>query len=211
MTKTRFFAVSGFAFALVCLVFVAMTEVSSLASKVGTQAAMEIAVLPDQQQFTNPAVPVITVRTVSGRSDSDADSKKQILIKEVIIENRSEKNISSITVRWRITPLNSRLTTLVRGEFSPHELQSLGKTLKPGQRQTLKLSHPKLITLIQKIPNKEAMNNEFAFVIGVAEVIFEDGSTWKEDFRDVVPDEPRNQAALSVSAATDNPVSTNAR
>ncbi len=180
MSKMRLVFVSGIVLMIVGLVFGAAHLGRSASDPGKNQDGMEIAVLPDQQQFTNPATPVVTVRTVSGRSEPDEHSKKQILIKEVILENRSAKNISSVTVRWRITPLNSRLTTLVRGEFSPHVLHSLHKTLRPGQRQTLKLSHPKLITLIQKIPNREPMDNKFAFVIGVAEVVFEDGSTWKE-------------------------------
>jgi len=170
----------------VSLVFAASSNIVTTAGSPGqTQEGMEIAVMPDQQQFTNPAIPVATFSTVSGRSEPDANGKTQLLIKQVILENRSTKDVSSVTVRWLITPLNSRITPVARGEFSPHALQSLNKTLRAGHRQTLKLSHPKLFTLIQQIPNREVVGNKFAFVIGVAEVVFEDGSSWKEELTDV--------------------------
>ena len=186
MTKMRLLLVSGIALVVVGLVFAANSNIGKSAGDGGkNQGGMEIAVMPDQQQFTNPAVPVVVFRAVSGLSEPDADAKKQYLIKEVILENRSTKDISSVTVRWVITPLNSRTTPLARGEFSPHVLQSLHKTLRAGQRQTLKLSHPKLSELIQQVPNVEAMGSKFVFLIGVAEVVFEDGSSWKEELTDV--------------------------
>ena len=186
MTKIRLLFVTGFALILAGLVLAANRNSGKSAGDSGqTPVGMEIAVILDYQQFTNPAVPVVVVRTVSGDSEPDADAKKQLLIKQVILENRSEKDVSAVTVRWLLTPLNSRTTPLARGEFNPHVLQSLDKTLRAGKRQTLKLSHPKLFSLIQQIPNREAMGNKFAFKIGVAEVVFEDGSSWKEELTDV--------------------------
>jgi hypothetical protein len=145
----------------------------------------EISIMGDQEQFTNPAVPVVVVRTVSGLSEPDADSKRQYLAKQVILENRSTKDIASVTLRWAISPMNSRTTRLTQGEFGPYSLSALHKTLLAGQRQTLKLVHPKFNRLIDGIQNRQAMGNRFRFIIGVAEVSFEDGSTWKEESTDV--------------------------
>lgn len=186
MTRLRRLLLSGFALMFVGLVFAANRSASKFAGNAGRiQGETEIAVAPDEQQFNNPAVPVVVFRSVFGLSDPDTKAKREPLIKEVILENRSTKDISSVTVRWVITPLNSRTTPLARGEFNPHVLQSLHKTLRAGQRQTLKLSHPKLITLIEQVPNLEAMGNKFIFFIGVAEVVFADGSSWKEESTDV--------------------------
>ena len=39
--------------------------------------------------------------------------------------------------------------------------------------------------MIKDIPNLEAMGKEFVIIIGVSEVTFEDGSTWKEELTEV--------------------------
>lgn len=139
-----------------------------------------MASVADAEQYKNPATPVVVVSVTSGLSDPDADKNKQFLLKEVIVENRSNKKVSEITIRWAIAPMSDRLTLLSRGKLATHRLAQLNKELLAGQRQTLKLSHPKLGQLIEAIPNLEGMGTGFAFVIGVGEVVFEDGSIWKE-------------------------------
>jgi len=182
MSKMRLPLISAIAVVLVGFSLTTAGKIStSSTSSAQTEPYMEMAVMPDQQQFTNPAFPVVAVRTVSGRDEDQA----QYLIKEIIVENRSMKDVSSVKVRWVIAPLNSRTTSLRRGEFSPHVLSLMHKTLKAGQRMTLKLSHPKLLDLIHEIPNLKAMGNKFVFLIGVAEVVFDDGSVWKEPLTEV--------------------------
>jgi len=150
------------------------------------QGKWQVASVADAEQYKNPAIPVVVVSVTSGLSDPDADKNRQFLIKEVILENRSNKKVSEITIRWAIAPMNNRLTLLSRGKLATHRLPQLNKQLLAGQRQTLKLSHPKLGQLIEAIPNIEGMGTEFAFVIGVDQVVFEDGSTWKEESTDVI-------------------------
>ena len=154
------------------------------------QDKWQVASVADSEQFKNPAVPIVVVRVTSGLSEPDASAKKQFLVKEVIVENRSNKKVSSITLRWALSPLNNRLVVLSRGELAAHKLYELKKQLLAGQRQTLQLSHPKIGKLIEDIPNLEGMGTEFAFVIGVGEVVFEDGSTWKEVLTDVTKKSP---------------------
>jgi hypothetical protein len=150
-----------------------------------TPGGMEIAVMPDQQQYTAPSIPVVAVRAVSGLSESEPNKKQDYLMKEVILENRSTKDVSEITIRWVIVPFYSRTTHLARGEFKTYVLQSLHKTLRAGQRQTLKLTyHPRLFDLVQKVPNIERMGNKFVFLVGVSNVMFADGSSWEEELAD---------------------------
>jgi hypothetical protein len=196
VTRTRRLLVIGFVLLVVSIVCGTTRNIGRTADAAQASVGMEIAVIPDQQQFTNPAVPVAAIRIVAGLSDPDADGKTQLLIKEVILENRSSKDVSSVIIRWVITPLNSRATTLARGEVSPHVLQALDKALRAGKRQILKLSHPQLSTLIQQIPNCEAMGNKFAFKIGVAKVVFEDGSSWEEELTDVSYKVPVSQTKI---------------
>lgn len=187
MKSSRVLLLASCAMSTICLLtFVTSSMSTSIGKGKNDDRKMEVAVMPDQQQFTNPGVPVIAVRTVSGLSEPDANAKKQYLIKEVIVENRSTKNVSSVTIRWIIAPINNRTTTLARGDFKPHVMQSLRKTLQAGNRQTLKLSHPRLNQLIEQVPNRASLGEKFVFLIGVAEVTFEDGSSWKEELTEVI-------------------------
>src|SRR5258705_2951889 len=72
----------------------------------------QLASVADAEQFKKPGVPVVVVSVTSGLSDPDEHSKKQFVVKEVIVENRSNKNVSSVTIRWALSPLNNRLIFL---------------------------------------------------------------------------------------------------
>lgn len=149
-----------------------------------SQEKFIISPLPDSEQYNNPSVPVVVVRTVSGIGESE-EKKKAILIKEVIVENRSSKSVASITLSWKVSPINDRLTHLNRGILKPHVLSELHKKLLAGNRQTLKTTHPSIKQMLSDIPNLESMGNEFAILMGVDEVVFSDGTTWKESPTDV--------------------------
>ena len=149
------------------------------------QDKWKVAVVADAEQFKNPAVPVVVVSTISGTTDPNAVGKKQFVVKEVIVENRSTKKVSAITFRWAIAPMDNRLAVLRQGELLPHNLTELRKSLVAGSRQTLKLSHPKISRLIEETAGIESMGTNFALIIGVGEVTFEDGSVWKEVPTDV--------------------------
>lgn len=149
-----------------------------------SQEKFIISPLPDSEQYNNPSVPVVVVRTVSGIGESE-EKKKAILIKEVIVENRSSKSVASITLSWKVSPINDRLTHLNRGILKPHVLSELQKKLLAGNRQTLKTTHPSIKQMLSDIPNLESMGNEFAILMGVDEVVFSDGTTWKESPTDV--------------------------
>jgi hypothetical protein len=141
--------------------------------------------LPNTEQYQNPSVPLVVIRVVSGVSDPDKDKPSEYLVKEVVVENRSQKEVISVILNWTVVASNNRLTALNRGVLSRHVLKDLNKNLLAGHRQTLKLSHPKLGKMIKDIPNLEGMGKEFIIMIGVSEVTFEDGSTWKEELTEV--------------------------
>lgn len=139
----------------------------------------EVAALPDTVQFNDPLVPVAVFNVASGTKDTAPSERKEFQIKEVILENRSPKDVSSVTLRWTVTPLNARTTILKRGQHVTHVLRSLHKPLVAGHRQTLKLSLPKIFEILKTVPNGDSYSG-FAIIIGVSEIVFEDGSTWEE-------------------------------
>lgn len=56
---------------------------------------LTIACMPDTKQHLDASVPVSVVRTVVGRSEPDEKGVRKFLIKEIVVENRSEKEVES--------------------------------------------------------------------------------------------------------------------
>lgn len=152
---------------------------------VASDPALTIACMPDTKQHLDASVPVSVVRTVVGRSEPDEKGVRKFLIKEIVVENRSEKEVASVTVRWVVAPLNARVKSLQRGTLQPQVMVSHGKSLRPKERVTLVPTHPTvkemLGTLLQQ---PHSYGNEFAILIGVSEILFADGLTWKEPLPD---------------------------
>jgi len=139
----------------------------------------EIAPKPDEHQYLDDSVPVFVFRVVSGPENRE-EGKNAFVIKETIVENRSNKNVDSIVLRWVITPMNDESSVLLSGKMAPHKLADLYKTLMMGRRQTLKLSVPPIASLLKSLPTSETYSNRFKVLIGVAKVVFDDGSTWED-------------------------------
>jgi hypothetical protein len=119
------------------------------------------------------------VRVVSGPENRE-EGKNAFAIKETIVENRSKKNVDSIVLRWVITPMDDESSVLLSGKMAPLKLADLYKTLMVGRRQTLKLSVPPIASLLKSLPTSETYSNRFKVLIGVAKVVFDDGSTWED-------------------------------
>jgi hypothetical protein len=158
---------------------------STRTSAIAIQGKWEVATLPDWRQPTDTTVPVWVFRVTTDSASKDESGNRKYRISQVIVDNRSNKAVSAIRLRWAITPMLDRTDILKRGTFDPHILATLDKKLAPGERQTLPIiAHPKVGDLVKSIPDADSRPG-FAFLIGVAEVVFDDGSTWKEDWTEV--------------------------
>lgn len=152
---------------------------------VASDPALTIACMPDSKQHLDPSVPVTVVRIVVGRSEPDEKGVRKFLIKEIVVENRSEKEVASVTVRWVVSPLNDRVKSLQRGTLQPQVMVALGKSLRPKERVSLVPTHPTVKEMLgQLLQQPHSFGNEFAILIGVSEIFFTDGSTWKEPLPD---------------------------
>lgn len=116
----------------------------------------EVASIPDSAQWSDLSVPVAVFSIASGETDSVEGGPREHQVKEVIVENRSPRDVSKVTLRWLITPLNARKTVLQRGELETHVLRSFHKTLIAGHRQTLRFSSFKIGQLIKAFPDADA-------------------------------------------------------
>lgn len=73
------------------------------------------------------------------------------------------------------------MKSLQRGTLQPQVMVALGKSLRPKERVTLVPTHPTVKEMLGKLLQQpHSFGNEFAILIGVSEVLFTDGSTWKE-------------------------------
>jgi hypothetical protein len=116
---------------------------------------------------------------VSGPEDP-ANGTMRFAIKEAILENRSSKNVQSVTVRWLVTPMVDEGNVLLRGDMEPHKLELLHKTLLAGHRQTLKLSTPNILQMLRDLPKAALYETRYTLLIGVSKIVFEGGSTWSD-------------------------------
>lgn len=171
-----------------CIVFISavtffLLNSSGVNSVAANQGKWEIACMPDWKQPLDTTVPVFVFRVTSG-VEKDETGTNEYRISSVIVDNRSMKSVSSITLRWTITPMDDRANVLKTGKLDPHILATLHKTLAGGQRQTLKLSDLKPGKLVLQVPDANSRTG-FTVMISVGEVIFDDGSIWKEEMTDV--------------------------
>ena len=143
----------------------------------------------DSFQCKDPNAPVCVVSVVSGSSKPDENGKRHPFIKEVVVENRSMRNISSLVLRAAITQATDRVTVLKRVELDPQVSDPEHKILLAGQRQTLMFSQLRIFDLVQDIPAEKAPSRQFTMIIGVSQVTFEDGSSWKEKVTEGSPPE----------------------
>lgn len=184
-----------------------LTNHSTASALTGQQPKWVVSSMPDTDQFKDLSIPVTVFRVSSGIKDPVEGAVREYEVKEVIVENRSPRDVASVTLRWIITPFDARTTVLRRGELERHVLRSLHKPLIAGHRQTLKLSFPKIAQMIKGIPNADSYTG-FAIIIGISKIEFEDGSTWMEEQTDVTKKSRRQGAgnAYFVKASYSNVV-----
>jgi len=138
-----------------------------------------VALAFDVLQCQDLQVPVCTIRMISAPGEPDEKGRRPVVIKEVLVENRSTKAVSSLVFRATITPAIDRTIVLKRVEFEP-VMKLVHKTLPPGEQETLEFSKVMIFDLIQDIPSEKNPSNNFAIVVGVSQEVFADGSSWKE-------------------------------
>jgi len=173
-----FFGLLVIAFAAIAFAVTQLSTPSTTAASQG-HPKWDVSSMPDTVQFNDPSAPVAVYSVASGVKEASADGPRELQVKEVIVQNKSSKDVSSLTLRWTVTPLNERTTVLLRGQHETHVLRPLHKTLAAGHRQTLKLSLPKIAKILKTVPNADSYSG-FAIIIGVSDVVFEDGSSWEE-------------------------------
>jgi hypothetical protein len=163
---------------IILFTVVVILGLASSRNKVSHKFQHSVSSVPDANQTLNESVPVGVLRVTSF-----PEAGKPYKAEQVILENRSSKNIEEVTLRWSLTTMEDRETVLQRGLMEPIKLKATKRRFLAKSRQTLKISLPALQEILQnvKLQNVKLLSGNFLITIGVKTVIFDDESTWQED------------------------------
>lgn len=165
---------------LLCLLILVSTVIVVLGMTTGREKGSHrlqqfASSIPDGRQFLDDSVPVAVFRVTM-----NAEPGKPYKAEQGILENRSSKNVEAVTLRWSLTTMRDRETVLQRGVMETIKLKAAKKSFRAHSRQTLKFPTPSLRQMMKLAANVDMPSENFLITIGVSEVLFEDGSTWKE-------------------------------
>jgi hypothetical protein len=137
----------------------------------------KVVTLFDNSQQYDPSVPVALTRGTSSLKEGDNSR-----LVELIVKNRTAKNISALKIRYYLTTDEDPKTILFPD--SPLEIVSKRPDEKPtlpaNQRRTFKVLNGKFSKLLKHLVKDGVLNGSFVITLKISEVLFEDGSMWKE-------------------------------
>jgi hypothetical protein len=139
-----------------------------------------ITVMPDEIQYMDSSVPVVIFRT---KTSPDPEYRDRAGIKAAGLENRSRKGVRSVRLRW-VALLNKNRIPGLREWLGHGQLESMELAIEPGKKLKIEISAPKLSEMIKHWMEENPNDQQIAFYIGVSEVVFEDGSMWRDDVID---------------------------
>lgn len=132
----------------------------------------------DNKQYYDPSVPIQLTRGTSALGEGYNSG-----LIELIIKNRTSKNITALKIRYYLTTREDHETVLFQGP--PLDIVSRRAkerpTLPANQKRTFEVKDGKFTKLLKPLVKDGALNGEFALVLKISEVIFEDGASWKEE------------------------------
>ena len=149
----------------------------------GPQGDWKAFVLLDSRQTDDPLVPVVVAG--AGTLQGPAD-KRGLKLGCGVLRNRSPKQASSVQLRWILVrdqapgsvaasgydPKN----VLLEGHPPPSDL-----TIFPDSVRRTDFSAINFAAITKDIAKDGTLTGKYVLIIGVREVIFEDGSVWKAD------------------------------
>lgn len=132
--------------------------------------------LPDARQYEDDSVPVVLI----GLSmKPDKEYRERVGIKGGRLKNRSSKIVKAIKLRWLSTTAeDSKKRERI---FDQGEMESIDVQIKEGQEREIDLPLPQLNEKLRRWIAEKPLDKGFIITIGVSEVFFEDGSSWKAE------------------------------
>jgi len=132
-----------------------------------------IAVVPDPSQRKVAAVPVIVTSI-----GFVVDKEKSLEFYKGYLENRSPKAVISVRIRWKLIADEDRelKNPLNRGETAPISVRVEG-----NDKREVEFPIPKFHEITKPLVKSKSLHGKYFLIAGVSEVLFEDGSSWKEE------------------------------
>ncbi len=135
-----------------------------------------VAVVPDSRQFRNELVPVVVTRTTMSTEKGEDDALEQ-----VILWNRSEKDVASVKLRYSINAKEDANTMLYQSpqfDVFPKNAKKPNPLTK-NRRWTFKVPNGRIARLIKPLVKEGELAGDYFVNVIVSEVVFEDGTIWK--------------------------------
>jgi hypothetical protein len=128
----------------------------------------------DYPQLLDLSVPVFVRTTIMSSKEALIDKAG---IKAVVVENRSGKAVVSIRLRWIATANSDRMER--KNVFGQGLLDAQGVYISEGEKAELNVTMPQMSVMLKRWFAEYPAERVTAISIGVSEVVFDDGSTWK--------------------------------
>ena len=141
------------------------------------QGKWAVSVVPDPHQKENALVPVIVVRTTTSTNKG-----KDNALEQVILLNRSTKAVSEVKLSYVIHKIETPDAILYRGaQFEVKAKKGNEKyPLQANKRWVYGIPYGRLARFLKPVVKDGSLSGDFVIRLGVTEVIFEDGTVWKD-------------------------------
>lgn len=136
-----------------------------------------ITVIPDLKQRDDASAPVVVDSTTISTNKG-----KDSAFENVILSNRSDKTVSAVKLRYVIYKMEPPETILYQSaSFEIKAKKGTDKNpFKANKRWVFDIPDGRLAKLIKPIVKDGVLDGGFAIRVSVDEVIFEDGTAWKD-------------------------------
>lgn len=149
----------------------------------GPQGNWKAFVLVDSQQSDNSLVPVVVA--AAGALQGPAD-KRGLKLGCGVLKNRSPKQVSSVQLRW-ILVRDQDPGPIVASGYEPKNILQEGHSpaielsIFPDSVRRTDFSAINFAAITKDIAKDGTLTGKYVLIIGVREVVFEDGSVWKSE------------------------------
>lgn len=121
----------------------------------------------DLAQFKDTSVPVVLRGLLGVSSVKDRGGK----LRCVELENRSAREVKSVTLRWALTTTEDKGKVLASGQLPPVEAH-----LAPGVRLKVQLRDAQFADFLRPIAGDGVLNGQYNLTVEVARVEYADGT-----------------------------------
>jgi hypothetical protein len=126
-----------------------------------------LAYIFDAAQIKDASVPVVVRGLLGVSSVKDQGGK----IRCAELENRSAREVKSVTLRWALTTTEEKGKVLASGQLPPVEAR-----IAPGVRLKVQLRDAQFADFLRPVAGDGVLNGQYNLIVAVARVEYADGT-----------------------------------